>query len=384
MRATAQLIAETHARYVDLTLPWKQIEGTCDVGPPGCAPANYAWGKFDGRFRDFTDNGVQIRTLRIANAPDWAVEGQSCPTSLNGRKVNMCPPSPDHYQDLRDFARDAARRYGPASSFNVRRFALWNEPNLITNWGGSLYIYRNAHQYSDMLQYFRDGIDAPRGDPAVKVDAGEVAAGSASSLDGGSDLARAWARYFAAYTDRQERDSDYDDLTIHAYSEDPAQIPAKIFNYAQLPGVDGRVSVTEFGWAAGTPSPANTDQQWKCATAQEQAAKFTAAVQDVRAMDSAEATVHRLVWFSAVDNEPDLLRHTPKCLDDTGRYDSVDPSCQTQPFPPGEVRCVTNTFGLFMLAPDGSLDSPAEACARPVEAAFVAAVAPGTPPAAPC
>jgi hypothetical protein len=47
------------------------------------------------------------------------------------------------------------------------------------------------------------------------------------------------------------------------------------------------------------------------------------------------------------------------------------------------VRCITNTFGLFMLAPDGSLDSPAEACARPIEAAFVAAVAPGSPPASP-
>ena len=375
--AQARLARRAHARFVELTLPWRQVEGTCNVGVK-CDDSNYAWGKFDRRFQAYLDRGIEVKSLRITNAPDWAIVGAGgCPPSE--RRVSMCPPSPEHYGALRSFARDAAHHYGPTfSRFDVKRFALWNEPNLANNWGGSPSTFRNAHQYSDLLEFFHDGIASPRGDPAVQIDAGEIAAGSASSLAGGSDEPRVWAHYFASYTDRKQRSLDYDQLTIHPYSEDPTQIPTKIFNYGILPGVDGRVSVTEFGWAEGTPSVENTDQQWKCATPQEQADKFTATVQDVRAMDESEATVQQLIWFSAVDNQPDAQRHAPKCLDDTGRYHTVDPTCQLDPAPDGEVRCVTNTFGLYMVAPDGSLDSPHDACARPVELAFIAAVSPGS------
>ena len=374
MVAQAQLARRSKARFVELTLPWRQVEGTCNVGVR-CGEARYDWGKFDRRFQTFIEREVPVKSIRITNAPDWAVDGGRCPTTLNDRRVSMCPPSPDHYSALRAFARDAAHRYGPTfSKYRIQRFGLWNEPNLINNWGGSPSVFRNAHQYSDMLAAFYDGITSRGGDPAVKVDAGEIAAGSESPLAGGSDEPRAWARYFASYTDRRGRSSEYDALTIHPYSEDPTQIPTKIFNYGALPGVEGRVNVTEFGWAAGTPAPRNTDQQWKCTSAQEQADKFTATVQDVRAMDESEATVKQLVWFSGVDNQPDPQRHGSKCVDDTGRYNSVDPTCELDPAPQGEVRCVTNTFGLYMVAPDGTLDSASEACARPVELAFIAAV----------
>jgi len=150
-------------------------------------------------------------------------------------------------------------------------------------------------------------------------------------------MPRDWATYFTNYNHNhysipnQDRDANYDVLTIHAYSEFPGQIPEKVRSYRNLDGV-GPVGVTEFAWGVGTGG-------FRCVdTGEDQKTHFNSTVDEVT---GSHVPVQRLVWFSVIDN---AKNKEAKCPDNTGYYTGAD-------------KANVNTYGLYKRAQDGSLPS---------------------------
>jgi Glycosyl hydrolase catalytic core len=338
-QAAAALDAE--ASGVHLGLRW------CVVEPVDVTPTNgesYAWSFYDTSFQEFLDEGIEVRSIRVIDAPLWAVGGQTC-------VVAMCPPAVGKETALKTFVTAVADRYGPSSDFGVNRLAFWNEPNIPKNWGRNVAKYSDLsgaeqHQlprrYSDLLTHFYDG--AKLGDDDVAIDAGEIASGSPQGQNG----TRLWAEYFNDENPSSTGpNANYDTLTIHAYSQFPSQISAKIDSYGELSDVN-TVAVTEFGWAVGSGG-------WRCVASEAtQRQRFLDAVNDVRT--NAHTQVGRLVWFSVIDNQP--KGHPPKCIDNTNYYDAA-------------TKAKTNTYGLYKRGAQGQLGSFADAVARtPLRNAF--------------
>lgn len=358
----AAAAADALARVNLGLIRWCVIQRSADPSATG----GYHWDAYDAIIDRYRAAGVPVRSLKVVDAPKWAAR----PTCVDNAArswsdIKWCPPRPERETELRNFAKAAALHYGPGG-YGIPRVSFWNEPNLADNWGREKYAddpdraraqrQADAQEYSDVLQAFYTAAKAVNAD--LKIDAGEIAAGG--SLAKG-DGARTWAKYFANYNQNR---TNFDELTIHAYSGMPAQIPRKVANYLALPGV-ARVGVSEFGWAVRSPG---TPVSWRCVNSEtgdgSQKATFNNVV--TRIWEST-TTVRRLVWFNLVDNPKD----GPPCRDEAW-YNQVPPSG-------GEIAGKsTNTFGLFKRRRDGTLASFADATARPLRAAFVCTQTPGT------
>lgn len=304
--AVAQQVAHDG---VDLVLPWDKIEAT---------RGDFSWAESDQELRGFTREGVDVHSFRVTGAPEWAVAGNKCP-------VTMCPPAREHYDEYRRFVFRAVERYGPGTTdFDVERFAFWNEPDLDSKWGGEDFEDGSYRDYSAILARFHAA--AAEANPEAKVDAGEVLAGS--------DTLRPWIKRFTSFNTAQDRNGNYDTLTIHGYSRTPQQVATKLNQYQALPGVT-RVSVSEFGWSVGEPTAASG--AFKCvATDEEQERMFEEAVQAVR---KRARGVGRLSWLNAVDRARDKR---VRCVDNEDYYDP-------------EVRDDMNPYGLYRAKEDGTL-----------------------------
>jgi hypothetical protein len=293
---------------VDLALPWDKVEPVRN---------QFSWQDTTEELDAFLARGVDIHSFRVTGAPDWAVAGNEC-------EFTMCPPEPQHYDEYRRFVFRAVNRYGPSSDYQVERFAFWNEPDLDSKWGGETFEQESYKDYSAILARFRAA--AEEADPAAKVDAGEVLAGS--------DTIRPWSKQFTRYNTREGRNGNYDTYTIHGYSRTPEQVAEKLNDYQALPGVT-RVSVSEFGWSVGDPT--TQSGAFKCAeTDAEQESMFRRAVEAVR--ESARG-VGRLSWLNAIDRDRDKR---VRCLDNTGHYTKA-------------AKPDMNPYGLYKAKPDGSL-----------------------------
>lgn len=353
--AGAAAAADAQARVHLGLIRWCVIQRSANPDTTG----GYHWEAYDAVVDHYRAAGVPIRSLKVVDAPKWAAR----PTCVDNAArswsdIKWCPPRPERETELRNFAKAAALHYGPGG-YGISRISFWNEPNLAENWGRERYTspaqrQADAQEYSDLLQAFY--VAAKAVNPDIKIDAGEIAAGGSEAM---GDGVRSWAKHFAVYN--QSR-TNFDELTIHAYSEYPVQIPRKVANYLALPGVP-RVGVSEFGWAvrsAGTPN------SWRCVNSEtgegSQKATFNNVV--TRVWEST-TTVRRLVWFNLVDNP----KEGPPCRDEAW-YNLPPPSG-------GEIAGKsTNTFGLFKRRRDGTLPSFADATARPLRAAFVCTQAP--------
>ncbi|UJA21243.1 hypothetical protein HJD18_14155 [Thermoleophilia bacterium SCSIO 60948] len=334
--AAASASADTGA--VELSIRWciLQPDEPVDTEPP-----EYQWEAYDEEFDAYVDAGIPIRTVRVLDAPEWAID-QDCIDLVEDTDVTMCPPVFEHYNDFKDFSEDLAEHYGSASRFTIDRFALWNEPNTAENWGVDSdppddreplsSIQDRADAYSDLLARFHNGLDA--GDPGVSVDAGELAAGGETK-----NGTRRWTDRFAAYNSNEGRDDNFDVLTIHAYSETPDQVPEKVRSHRDLPGVTA-VGVTEVAW--GIANESSAQGRWKCVSS-----NLAQRNRLVDLMDEVHATrvpIHRVAWFSVIDNKKAVAPgESVKCPDNSGYYAN-------------NVRDGINTFGLFKRQPDGSLD----------------------------
>lgn len=329
----AAAAADALAPSVEFGIRWCVLEPQNDV---------YNWQLLDQKLAAFASAGVPVKTLRVVEAPNWATT-ETCKGLVRDGFVILCPPPASKEPDIRSFAAALARRYGPTdnlgSAYEVERLSFWNEPNVPRNWGAKDWGSKaaeaaRAETYSDRLVPFYGGAKSQSGDSGIKIDAGEVAAGSfqLNSQGEGGNGVRMWADAFARYNRSKNRDN-FDVFTIHPYSEWAGQIPRKVENYRDL--LNGNpVGVTEFAWGV------SDSQHWKCAASEaQQAAKFEEAVRLVR---EASVAIHRLVWFSTIDNQIDKDRDV-KCK--SGYYDST-------------IRNRTNTFGLYKRTPLGEFPAP--------------------------
>jgi hypothetical protein len=306
----ARAAADAGADGVHLSLYWEEIEKE---------RGNLRWGLTDQKLRSFTDAGLDVSTVRVVDAPDWAVAGNRC-------RFSSCPPAREHYDEFQAFVRAAVTRYGPGTWADVRRVILWNEPNLSGHWGGRTHREGSHRAYSNLLVRFYRGARAAS--PTVEVNAGELAAGDNQPID--------WARKFTAYSTRRDRNSHYDVLTIHAYSATPNVVIDKIRRYGRLRGVTN-VSIGEIGWSAGRPNPDTIGRAgYKCTSETGQRRRLRETVTRIRRDTRG---VEWLAWLQAIDKRRDK---EVKCLDDSGYYAP-------------RVRDEIGPYGLYKRAPDGSL-----------------------------
>lgn len=122
---SVDLLAGTGANIARTGLYWDAVQPTSfDVR---------VWTLFDGLYHQMLARGVRPLFVLYA-APCWAQTG-ACRQGGH--------PSPDHYDELADFAARAAQRYPEAAGFEV-----WNEPNYEIYWGGT----PDPESYGEMLK----------------------------------------------------------------------------------------------------------------------------------------------------------------------------------------------------------------------------------------
>lgn len=362
--------AAARASAVNLgALRWCVIQPTSDA-------TSIDYSKPDTLLQSYLRQGVDVRSIKLVDPPDWAV-GEGCVQQARNSDVEKCPPLEAREFDLRQFARSAAQHYGPSNTaplpfggYDVDHLAFWNEPNKPGNWGatpieGSQQV--RAQAYADRLNVFSNG--AVSEDPAIRVDAGEVAAGSCAT---GTDCdnpngVNLWTREFATYNNnrygdgnRDHADPNYDVLTIHAYSEQPGQIPRKINSYGAKAGVADRVAVTEFGWALSTD--AERADSWKCVfSSSDQAANLNSTMRGLMAAGAPE--VRSVAWFNLLDAHK--VGSSPATGTGGGGPPCPDPTYYNQAWTGGGANWpagnVTNTYGLYRRDRDGVAPSYADA-----------------------
>ncbi len=322
----AQSMADAQVDGVGIYLAWSDIE----PNPPAIDGTHtYRWegSPFEKTVDALTAAGVNILTVRVTLAPHWAVKGKVC-------KTTACPPIPAHYDEFRQFVQTAIGRYGPGGTMggDIQHWSLWNEPNKGFEWGGKEAGDGSFKEYSDLLAQFHAA--AANASDQVAVDAGEIAAGGAN----GQNAPRAWAVKFHRYNKGKGRDHDFDFVTIHAYSQRPGDVAAKLRSYQRV-FAGHPVAVTEFGWSVGD---SKQRASWKCVPNEEaQAAKLRQTVQQVRTSSQLKQ-VPWLIWFAGIDDDLADDPH-PK-----------PPKCRATTWYQHKVRTYIDTFGLYMRGKNGS------------------------------
>ena len=302
--------AEAAPDAVHMELPWEDAQPN---------PGQPDWDVLDANFGMYVDAPVDIGSVRVVVAPDWAVAGGRC-----ANEFLMCPPSRAHYGDFKRFINKAVERYGPGTEYDIERWVLWNEPDEAKKWGGKDVADRTYEDYSDLLARFHDAVT--KANPDAVVDAGEVR--------GGTEEPGEWVKRFARFNTQERRNGNYEALTFHGYSPNAASVVQKIKAHGRLPGVH-RVSVSEFAWAVGQPNPDAPGGFFKCVDSEaEQKQKFVDTVQAVRQQTTG---VGRLVWLSVIDRT-DRGDKEIRCFDDW--YDE-------------DVRKEVNPYALYKRSPDG-------------------------------
>src|SRR3954471_12183426 len=117
---------------------WREIETQA---------GKYSWGKYDNFVRDTAKRRIEVMPVLIG-APTFR--------SSNPSGSEMSPPK--KYSELGDFAAVVSARYGPNGSYwaanpaipkvPVRRFQIWNEPNIPRFWPDGV----NPAQYAALLK----------------------------------------------------------------------------------------------------------------------------------------------------------------------------------------------------------------------------------------
>jgi polysaccharide biosynthesis protein PslG len=160
-------------------------------------PTTYA--VFDRLVGDAARHGLSVLPI-VTLSPAWAARHPG--------KLASPPAGTTNYSN---FARALVRRYGPRGSYwaenpavprrPIRRWQLWNEPNLRTGWSDSGY----AKGYVKLLRAGRAAVRAE--DPGARI----VLAGLAN---------RSWRALDAIYRQRGARRL-FDTVAIHPYTATP-------------------------------------------------------------------------------------------------------------------------------------------------------------------
>ena len=124
-----EMLDRSGAQVARTSLAWFGVEGN---------RGSYRWYGVDQMYERLRARGLQPLWMLI-DAPCWAQPNPGA--CANGR--NKLRPSPQHYDELADFAVAVARRYPDSAGIEV-----WNEPNYPRFWGG----WPKPSQYAKMLK----------------------------------------------------------------------------------------------------------------------------------------------------------------------------------------------------------------------------------------
>ena len=152
---TLDLARELGARYVRLHMPWSDVEiaGKGDFTDRRNGPPVSAWAKYDFLFAALRERNLQP-IVRLDRPPDWArINGRATAQwqAISAINPNASGP-PDDFADYAAFVGTVAAHYKGV----VRYYQLWNEPNLIDEWGGF------APEPARFLDLFRQAAVAAR------------------------------------------------------------------------------------------------------------------------------------------------------------------------------------------------------------------------------
>jgi hypothetical protein len=138
-------LLDTYARlrpdYTRSGLAWVEVE---------YKQGTYDWSVYDALYSQLISRGIRP-IWTVSAAPCWA-QGKTAPCDKKDK------PTPQHYDEMGDFAAAAARRYPQIAAFEV-----WNEPNLGKYWGGT----PEPDLYAEMFKAVEAAVE--KADPGLPV-----------------------------------------------------------------------------------------------------------------------------------------------------------------------------------------------------------------------
>lgn len=145
------LLASTGTRVTRVDVLWSEVARTRPAAPADPADPAYSWGRYDQIFRGLAARDI-VPIVTYYRTPPWA--------SASGR-----PNAAPRPADAAAFAGALARRYNGAATDAagrrlpaLRRFEVWNEPNIAQFWSpqcrrgpGGTYVPIAARRYAALV-----------------------------------------------------------------------------------------------------------------------------------------------------------------------------------------------------------------------------------------
>lgn len=293
-----RLIAETGVTTTRVDLFWRDIAPSEPQDPRDPADPAYDWTRADLIMNELDDAGIDP-IVSTFNTPDWATDG---PPLEEGVAVSTATPRPQQYAD---FVAAVAARYSgeftPAGADEplpaVRRFELWNEPNL----GGFLRPQVDEagervaiDAYAEMVKAAYPA--AKEANPDAIIIAG-VAGPRSSSSESGTG-AMDWLRGLAA------ADVPLDAYSQHIYPAAPPTVDTDVVpSWATVDvlleelgafGEDVPLYITEAGYTTATTPFRDTR------VTEEEQAQYLTEIYSLPGLSADRVPV--IVWFNLQDN----------------------------------------------------------------------------------
>jgi hypothetical protein len=289
------LIADTGVTTTRVDLHWSSIAPSRPDDPRDPSDPAYDWGRADLIMLGLAERGI-TPIVSAYNTPRWASGGRSEPGIVD----NVLAPDPD---DFADFMGALAARYsGEGRSAagdplpEVRRFEIWNEPNLAgflrPQFEGDVPV--SLDNYAAMVSAAYPAIKEANADAIVIAGVG----GPRSSTTATGVGAIEWVRGLV------EREIPLDAYSQHVYPaaaplEDTSVVPSWSSLGRFLEEIDAfrpglPLYITEAGYTTATTPFRNT------AVTEEQQAEYLSQIYDLPQLRTDR--IRAVVWFNLQDN----------------------------------------------------------------------------------
>ncbi len=255
---TVAWAARAGLRWARQHFPWYEIER---------GPGDFRWGKYDRIVDLYRANGIEV-IARLDFPGDWVSPADWVPPEKRGPPANT---PPEDFEDYGQFVKAVATHF----KGRVRFYQIWNEPNLIYEWGYNPSHPVDPEAYADLLE--TAAREARQADPNAVILSAPLAINTETVDQAGnmSDLAFLRGMYDAGAA------PSFDVLSVNAFGMDrpPDDTPAEgtlnfrrveLQRQAMLDAGDACTPIwaNEFGWNA---APAGTSSMWRQVSEAEQA-----------------------------------------------------------------------------------------------------------------
>lgn len=247
---TVEMAAEAGLGWAKQHFPWSDIEPS---------PGVYSWAKYDQMVDLYRSQGIQV-IARLDWPPAW-VEPAAWVRPEDRGRINAPPADAEDYGR---FVAETVRHF----SGRVRFFQIWNEPNLVAEWGANEAHPVDPAEYARLLAVASRAARAA--DPNAVILSAPLAINVESTGQRGnsSDLTYLDGLYAAGAA------PDFDVLSANAFGMDrpPEDAPAAaVLNFRRIElqraimerhgDADKAVWFNEYGWNAAPPTVFSPWQQ---------------------------------------------------------------------------------------------------------------------------